>query len=242
MPPGKAEHQRRAQHHQHHAGQARARKAQPLHGQRPHHIAQHAPGMPGQQRLETIQARPLQRRAGAHQQQQPAPEHGAPQPGAMGRCTRHGLTTTHPARQRRQPGAHPRGHAPPDGETEQKIAAIGQPGTKAPHPVGQGAAAARAGRGPGRVLRGIADHGQQPEHQGQQAQDKAKFMPKARRGRAWRRLSGAVQGIEGVGQKIANTFNNSVQAYPMAQGCKPPCTPRQADARASMRAGMHPPG
>jgi len=135
MSPRKAKHQRSPQHGQHDTGQARARKTQPAHAGRPHQIPQHTAGVARQGRLETVQARPLQRCAGTQQQHQTHPKKRPPhQRMAGGNGWRH-FAPAHPVRERGQPGAHPRRDTPPDRKAQHKIAAIGQPGPQAAHPV-----------------------------------------------------------------------------------------------------------
>ena len=177
MTPGKTEHQGSPQHQDHDAQQARARKTQPFHTGRPHDVAQHAPRMPRQQRFEAVKARPFQRRTGAHEQRQPTPEQRTARGGACG--THHRFAATHPARQRSNPGTHPCRHTPPHRKSEHEIAAVSQPGTKPPCPIGHQPVAARARGGPRSVLCGIAGQRQQPENQRQQAHDKAYFVAEA---------------------------------------------------------------
>ncbi len=176
MPPRKAEHQRRTQHRQHDADQPRTRKTQPPHAGRPHQITQYATGVAWQGGLETVQARPLQRRAGAQQQHQAAPETvRATTSGWLAAVPLRHLAPAHPVRQRRQPCTHAGRHAPPDGKSQHKIAAIGQPGTQAAHPIAHQSGPAHARGRPRRVRGRIAQQGQQPENQGQQTQRPAPF-------------------------------------------------------------------
>jgi hypothetical protein len=184
LAPRKTEHQRNGQHRTDDAQQARTRKAQPLHGQRAQNIAERATGMAGQQALETVHARPLQRRAGGQKQQHPAPEHQAHGPrAAPATCALAPLVgCAHPAGQGRQPASPGRGHEPPHGKAQQKIAHIGQPGSQPARQVDGLACALQAGArgGPGGILGRIAHQGEQPEHQGNQPYDQAHLLPEAR--------------------------------------------------------------
>ena len=175
LAPGEAKHQRRAQHQQDDAGQARAGETQPVHAVQAEHIADHPARMPGQQRLEAVHARPFKRGTGQQQQRQPAPEAQAAAPQRLGR--RH--AATRPAQQRGKPVGDRGQHQPPDGKAKAEIAGVGQPGTRAPDPVVHQRALQCARGRPGRVLRRIAQQRQQQEDQRQQPDDQADFMAEA---------------------------------------------------------------
>ena len=151
MPPREAKHQRSAHHQQHDAQQARAGKTQPPWPAQAHRVAQHPAtvALAGRTRTGTGATIPVRH---WHRRAKPAPPRNQTAHGGRWSAPGH-FTPAHPPRQRRKPGAHGRCHAPPHRKAQRKVAAIGQPGPKAPRPVGHHARRAHARGGPGRVLR-----------------------------------------------------------------------------------------
>ena len=157
--PGEAQRQRHAGHQRGDPQHARAGEAEPLHRQRAQRVAEHAAGMAGQERLEAVQARPLERRAGGQQQRQAEPERAPALRASVRRLA------AQAARQCRQPG--PRGHQrqPPDRVAEQEQREVGHPGADLAGLVAQRLAGARGGEGGvGSVVGDQRQQRQQPEH------------------------------------------------------------------------------
>ena len=247
--PRKAQGQRHAQHQQRDRQHAAAGEADRLHGQWPQQRADHAARVrPRQERLEPVQARPLQ--CAACQQQQPKPQPGRPvrpQRGRAGLCG--GLRRQVRAQQvsrDRQPLAQREHHAPPRRVAEQHVGHVGDPRTGHADLVGDGAAA--AGGGKRRVAGIVREQRQHPQQPKRAAEHHAQLQGPARRGTGHRLQGGrgSAFGLDrtqgkrharycaGSPEPAARTWQTCLW---LARYCPPErrsCSTTQPDSRVSM--------
>ena len=199
--PGKTKRQRRSGHAQYDGDQARTGEAQPAHAQRPGQCADNTAAVAWQPQLQAVQPRPLQHTAGDQQQREPQPGRCAarqPVAGASGLRGRGVLRRLlpQPGRQARQPGTQARHAAPPNAETKQVVARVGDTRPEPATPVVHRAAHTRCG--PGGIHGRVAQHGHEPESERNRSRNQRHFAGKAGQTRGLRTRLWPGRGVQCV--------------------------------------------